>query len=119
MSLEVYFLMLGGIDDSNVFFRSRSRGDRDRRDRDRDRRDERSDRDRRDDRRLDERENVISSTSNGNHTCNSNQITSSNPTASTPALGPPMEPSPGVWSIGLGWCNNPKVSPCLMLQRVC
>lgn len=81
----------------------RARGDRDRRDRDIDRRDERSDRDRRDDRRSDDRENMISLTSNSSHSNSNNQVNaSSNPTTNNTGLGPPMEPSPGVWGMGIG-----------------
>ncbi|OXU25436.1 hypothetical protein TSAR_015699 [Trichomalopsis sarcophagae] len=84
----------------------RSRRERDRRDRDRDRRDERNDRDRRDDRRSDDRENVISATPSNNHNSSSNnQVTSTSTSTanSNPGLGPPIEPSPGVWGMGIGY----------------
>ncbi|XP_058798366.1 ecto-NOX disulfide-thiol exchanger 2 [Phymastichus coffea] len=79
----------------------RPRGDRDRRDRDRDRRDDRNDRDRRDDRRNDDRENVITATNNSH---SNNTVTStSNSSTNAPGLGPALDPSSGVWSVGIGY----------------
>ncbi|XP_043673893.1 ecto-NOX disulfide-thiol exchanger 2 isoform X1 [Vespula pensylvanica] len=83
----------------------RSRGDRnERRERDRDRREERNERDRREDRRVEDRSNNISSTSNNNsHNNSNNSDIQSNTASSTPSLGPQMEPTTGVWGMGVGY----------------
>ncbi|KAJ8670638.1 hypothetical protein QAD02_001897 [Eretmocerus hayati] len=91
----------------------RARGDRDQRDRERERerRDDRTDRDHREDRRQEDHDHGISATSNSNHSgsssvsSSSNQIKAmmSNTPNSTSGLGPPVDPSTSVWSMGLGY----------------
>lgn len=85
----------------------RSRSERnDRRDRDRERREERNERDRRDiDRRIEERNSTTSSKNNSNpsNNPNNNEVLSSTNTNNTPNIGTQMEPTAGVWGMGVGY----------------
>lgn len=92
---------------SCTLFCKRSRSERnDRRDRDRERREERNERDRRDvDRRVEERSSTTSSKNNSNpsNNPNNNEVLSSTNTNNTPNIGTQMEPTAGVWGMGVGY----------------
>ncbi|XP_033210952.1 ecto-NOX disulfide-thiol exchanger 2 isoform X2 [Belonocnema kinseyi] len=84
----------------------RSRGDRnDRRERDRERRDDRNERERREERRPEERSSANSSVSSNTHSnSNGNELAGTQSvTNNTPAIGAQIEPSSGVWGMGVSY----------------
>lgn len=105
-SLQLYRLYFMNLIIACMLSCKRSRSERnDRRDRDRERREERNERDRRDDRRIEERNSTNSTKTTNNHSSNSNnnEALSSTNTNNPPSIGTQMEPTTGVWGMGVGY----------------
>ncbi|XP_012276181.1 ecto-NOX disulfide-thiol exchanger 2 [Orussus abietinus] len=82
----------------------RSRGDR--RERDRERREERAERERREDRRPEERTSTNSTSNNESHSSTNGsegQSSTNAGTSSTQNMGAQIEPTAGVWGMGVGY----------------